>query len=40
VILCPLARRILTWRVLEFKQKGFLEAGKNFKLDILLARSK
>jgi hypothetical protein len=40
VILCPLGRKILIWRVLELKQKEFLEAGNNFKLEILRARSK
>jgi len=29
VILCQLVRKILCWRVLELKQKAFLEAGDN-----------
>jgi len=28
-ILCQLVRKILSWRVLELKQKAFLEAGNN-----------
>jgi hypothetical protein len=40
VILFPLVRRILIWRVLELKQKAFLEAGNNFKLKILAGRGK
>lgn len=40
VILCPLVRKILTWRVLELKQKEFLEAGSDFKLKMLMVTSK